>query len=226
MRDQIRARIQPFLEEAGEELTSLVMTRIDALVDQVKDAIDVALSSAASDLEPKEDAASTLTMTLFQVGKEPKKLTGLKQFVPTTKPAKITTKGKARERAVMRCKKCGELGKRSDSCGKTHNVSTPPAKEDDDDEEAATPPPPRQTRRRAQTPAASSSTQAPPPLHAPSSPRLASIASLSSRRGPRSVETAKKVVPRADELPGWSPETDRTEEWTALSELTLNRKWK
>jgi len=23
----------------------------------------------------------------------------------------------------MRCKKCGELGKRADSCGKTHNVT-------------------------------------------------------------------------------------------------------
>ncbi len=44
----------------------------------------------------------------------------------------VTSKGQPRQRAVMKCGKCGEPGKRSDGCGKTHNVdgadvATPPA---------------------------------------------------------------------------------------------------
>lgn len=50
------------------------------------------------------------------------KVRGGKRASEAPGPAATTTKGKPRERAVMKCKKCGELGKRSDGCGKTHNV--------------------------------------------------------------------------------------------------------
>jgi hypothetical protein len=39
----------------------------------------------------------------------------------------ITSKGAPRVRPPRSCSKCGELGRRSDTCGITHNVSTSPA---------------------------------------------------------------------------------------------------
>lgn len=51
------------------------------------------------------------------------------------KPAKPVA-DKTRQRAVMRCRKCGELGFRSDGCGCTHNTSSKskPSADDSEDE--------------------------------------------------------------------------------------------
>lgn len=47
-----------------------------------------------------------------------------------------------KKRSTMRCKKCGEIGFRSDGCGRTHNVASPPgskvappAPDDDEDDD-------------------------------------------------------------------------------------------
>jgi len=37
-----------------------------------------------------------------------------------TKPENVTSSGKPRQRAVMRCSKCGKLGARADGCGTSH----------------------------------------------------------------------------------------------------------
>lgn len=40
-------------------------------------------------------------------------------------PPEVTTSGKPRQRAVMRCRKCGKLGARADGCGTAHESAMP-----------------------------------------------------------------------------------------------------
>jgi hypothetical protein len=108
----------------------------------------------------------------------------------------------------MRCKKCGELGKRSDSCGITHNVSTSPATRDST------------AQAVARAPATS-------PIKAP--PLAAPAASLQSKKQQRAAmlrnrnartEPPPLFVDPAD----FDPDEDRREEFRDLSILTLLRK--
>lgn len=59
----------------------------------------------------------------------------LDQANARTRDASKKSKGTTRQRAVMKCSKCGELGKRADGCGKSHNVSRTRKSSSDDAEE-------------------------------------------------------------------------------------------
>jgi hypothetical protein len=52
----------------------------------------------------------------------PKQAAPAPNAAPTREATAITSKGALRQRAVMRCGLCGEVGFRREGCGKTHNV--------------------------------------------------------------------------------------------------------
>jgi hypothetical protein len=98
-----------------------------------------------------------------------------------------TTAGKQRQRAVMRCKSCGEVGKRSDSCGITHNVST----------SSASGPPPAITSSPTTSSISRSPARAPRSVQAPGRAAQAvgaTAGDLTSQRTSRfaDIEAAKK----------------------------------
>lgn len=68
------------------------------------------------------DRLQTLLTGIVEPASAPRQIAAAPPVV-----VELTTKGKPRARAVIKCSKCGELGKRVDSCGITHNVSTSPA---------------------------------------------------------------------------------------------------
>lgn len=84
----------------------------------------------------------------------------------------------------MKCRKCGELGKRADSCGLTHNVSTAPASRDDEPSQVQT--------LRAAMPRVAPRSPAPSPLSAAAAEKRRELLAQ--------ADTKKKALRSAREL--------------------------
>ena len=146
MRDLLLNRVRPLVDGLAEDLANLVLERIEAELERMTDTFSVALSAYAS------DGPDLLTATLgTELAREhgaqaapapraPTKAIGIQPSKSTPVPivrsntitnhrvasdAATTSKGDARQRAVMRCRKCGALGYRSDGCGTSHQPQAP-----------------------------------------------------------------------------------------------------
>lgn len=126
MRDLLLKRVRPLVERLAEDLVSLATDRIEAELERLSEMFEIALSAYANDsseyagaefveLDRERDLGAGIAAMERAVDSM---LGPVAQRDP--KPANVTNAGKERQRAVMRCTKCGALGFRSDGCGKTH----------------------------------------------------------------------------------------------------------
>lgn len=138
----ILERVRPLTEQIATKLSETLLARLDRDIALVGEAFSTALASMGA--LPTSAAPSAKPV----VEAKPAKKRKAKQTAKvSTKPAKTTklvaagttSAGKPRQRAVMKCRKCGELGFRSDGCGRTHNIKPDdvPSSDSDDEEPAA-----------------------------------------------------------------------------------------
>lgn len=124
--DALLAQVQPLVEKLAREL-AVEMSK--TFVELHRNALDAALAGFGVDAPSTPLVAKPTKMSRGVEGaRQPRALSPV-----DSSPSLV--KGKPRQRAVMRCRKCGAEGFRSDGCGRTHNTAAIAAEPASDDEE-------------------------------------------------------------------------------------------
>jgi hypothetical protein len=119
MRDLLLERVRPMVERLAVDLTELAMTRVEAELDRMRDAFEVALSSYAGDGAPDLLTAALgpelANMLNAKPAASPKRQRDIKPAkAPAAKREPVNKGGK------MVCKACGFVGGNARGCGRSH----------------------------------------------------------------------------------------------------------
>lgn len=163
MRELLQKKIDEALNRLRDTFVAVTEQRITAELARLMEAFEVALSAYQSDTtDPIAKVLGPQLAGMMATPKKnrpradfPKKAPKVRTIgvhpklgklgvverdskpqkaAPSPAPTGLTTRGNPRIRPPRRCGKCGELGRRSDTCGITHNVSGAKRTEDDDSE--------------------------------------------------------------------------------------------
>lgn len=140
-REDLLEHLRPRVEDLAGELATILWDRLEVQLDQ---ALDAARSALASEIEPSDVEVLTAPErrperperrpTRRGLSRQERRELELGQVPPSPDTSEmpapapgVTKKGTPRKRTEIRCGKCGEIGRRADTCGITHNPLTKPA---------------------------------------------------------------------------------------------------